>query len=567
MISEQTHSTDRRTEGMALFAGRFLVRPSVRPDESFLGYRLRVAFANGLSNPSWLDCVALDLPKSHGIARWCPRCLGESDCYWLESWHSGAAACFKHRCWLTSSCNGCRRMLRWKGVRFANCTCGAPLQDVPVNTFSTELQQLIADRSRSSIGWLSVGERWSLARFLGALSQFGLHGKPLKKASCQTENVEQMLVTAGASLIVDQSACLELLDRLRVPQSGVNGVPLLSEVFPRLLTMLRKQLNEAARRWMLDVLEAYVAHSSRHGSAVLWERKGVARRANEEPFSRQKARNPAIATMLAQTGVTVPVRRTRAGRQKFVISQADLQRLRNTQSSLVALKTAARYAGMSTRRIQALAKAALIASTGARIDTRSIDRMLGSIVAACVRDVPTFGDPVSVAEALRLYVPVEASAAFFNRLMSGALRLVLEPDKVPALRDIFIERRKVIDAALWPVESGSLISIVEAARRLGVKQEVMYHLINIGLVRTRTGKLRRRVARVVDVDDLQKFTDQFLPLFTLAKAMGISAREAPGWAKQHGIDIVTGPSVDGGRQYWIRRQAGVEIHRSVGREA
>ncbi|MGN8134604.1 hypothetical protein ACTJLC_07740 [Paraburkholderia sp. 22099] len=443
--------------------------------------------------------------------------------------------------------------MRWKHVRFANCTCDAPLQDAPATIFSTELQRLIADRADSNAGTLSVGERWNLARFLGALAQFGLQGKPLKKATRQTENVEQLLVTAGASLIADQSACFDLLDRLRSLQAGENNVPLLSQVFPRLLTMLRRQLHDAERGWMVNLLEAYVAISSRHGSVVLWERKGAAGRADEEAHSRQKTRNPAIANMLAQTGSTVPVRRTRSGRQKFVISHADLQRLRRTQRSLIPLKVAARYAGMSTRRIQALAKAGLIAATGTRIDTRSVDRLLGSIVATCVEAAPAFEDPVSLADALRLYVPVEASATFFNGLMNGAVRHDFGPDKVPALREIFADRGEVVSAMRARVESSSQISIVEAARRLGVKQEVMYHLINIGLVRTRMGKLRRRAARVVNIDDLQKFTEHFLPLATAAKSMGLSAREAPGWARQHGIEIVTGPSVDGGRQYWIRR--------------
>ncbi|MFM0732841.1 hypothetical protein PQQ52_20405 [Paraburkholderia sediminicola] len=555
MSGEQIHGVDWRTKGAALFNERLLVRPLVRLDESFLGYRLRVAVANGLSNPNWLNCNENSLPKTHGIARWCPHCLAEPDSYWRESWHSGPAACFEHRCWLTSSCNGCHRVLRWKHVRFANCTCSAPLQDALVQPFSTELQQLTAGRSGSNAGTLSVGERWSLSRFLGALAQFGLQGKPLKKATRQLENVEQLLVTAGASLIADQLACFELLDRLRAPQTGVNNIPLLSQVFPRLLVMLRKQLNEAERCWMLDLLDGYVASSSRHGSVVLWERKGVAGRVGKELHSLQRTRNPAIAALLAQTGVTVPVRRTQAGRQKFVISQADLQRLRKTQHSLIPLKTAARYAGMSTRRIQALAKAGLIASTGTRIDTRSVDRLLGSIVATCVEDTLAFGDPVSVADALRLYVPVEASAAFFNGLVNRDVRLVFGPGKVSALREIFADRGDVVTAMQARVGLGSQISIVEAARRLGIKQEVMYHLINIGLVRTRMGKLRRRAARVVDIDDLQKFTEQFLPLFALAKTMGISAREAPDWARLHDIEIVTGPSVDGGRQYWIRRGA------------
>ncbi|WP_156954265.1 hypothetical protein [Paraburkholderia acidipaludis] len=398
-------------------------------------------------------------------------------------------------------------------------------------------------------------ERWQLARFLGALSEYGLRGKPLKKASRQKDNVEQTLVTTGASLIADQSACLELLDRLRVPQAAANNVPLLSEVFPQLLTMLRKQLSEAARNWMLNLLDAYVARSSRAGSTLLWDQKHAGSQADGTSRRRPRARKPAILAALSQTGATAPVRRTRSGRQRFVISDADLQDLRKRQRALVPLKAAATHAGMSVRRMQALTKAGLITSTGIRINIGSVDRLLGKIQVACDGDTPVFRDPITVAEALRLYVPIDTSAAFFDRLMSGAIRLVRKPEKVPTLRGIFADRSAVISVVNTPREEGASISVVEAACRLRVKQEVMYQLINKRLIRSRMGKLGRRAARVIDVDDLLTFTEQFLPLFKVAKAMGISAREAPGWAGRHGIEVVTGPSVDGGRQYWIRRQA------------
>ncbi|QDQ82301.1 hypothetical protein [Paraburkholderia megapolitana] len=453
--------------------------------------------------------------------------------------------------------------MRWKQVRFALCTCGAPLCNVKVDDFSPEILRLIGEQADSNTDLLSVAERWNLARFIGALARFGLQGKPLKKASRQSENIEQFLVTTGASLIADRPACFDLLDRLRAPPVGVSNVPLLPEVFPHLLTMLRKRLDEAERCWMLNLLDAYVTDSSRNVSSVLWERKGVAGRAGWEPGGRQKTRNPAIATVLAQTGVIVPVRRTRAGRQKFVISRTDLQSLQKAQRSLVTLKTAARYAGMSSRRIEALAKAGLITSTSTRIDKRSIDHLLDSIVGACARDAPALDDPVSVADALRLYVPVEASAVFFDRLVNGNVRLVPTRIKMPMLRQIFVDRCDVAASIRVAVESGSPLSIVEAARRLGIKQEVMYHLVNIGLVKTRTGKLRRRAARVIEADDLLKFTEQFAPLLTMAKAAGVSPRQAPEWARQSGVGLITGPSVDGGRQYWIRRPAGVDISRGV----
>ncbi|MFW6855070.1 hypothetical protein ACODYM_27655 [Burkholderia gladioli] len=435
-----------------------------------------------------------------------------------------------------------------------NCSCGALLRDIAVDAFSSELLELVSSVTGSNAVALSVEQRWQLARFLGALSQYGLRGKPLKKASRQKDNVEQTLVTTGASLIADQSACLELLDRLRVPQAAVNNVPLLSEVFPQLLTILRKQLSEAARNWMLNLLDAYVARSSRAGSALLWDQKHAGSQVDGTSRRRSRARKPAILAALSQTGATASVRRTRSGRQRFVINDADLQDLRKRQHALVPLKAAATHAGMSVRRMQALTKTGLIASSGSRINIGSVDCLLSKIQVACDEDTSAFCDPITVAEALRLYVPIDTSVVFFDRLMSGAIRLVRKPEKSPSLRGIYADRSAVISVVKTPCEEDSGISVVEAARRLGVKQEVMYQLINKSLIRSRMGKLGRRAARVIDVDDLLTFTEQFLPLCMVAKAMGISAREAPGWAGRHGIEIVTGPSVDGGRQYWIRRQ-------------
>ncbi|KVO85084.1 hypothetical protein WJ80_13460 [Burkholderia ubonensis] len=424
--------------------------------------------------------------------------------------------------------------------------------------FSADVLQLFGDHTDANVDLLSVSDRWNLARFLGALSTFGLHGKPLKKASRQSENVEQIVVTTGASLVGNQSACFELLNRLRAPQTSAQNVPLLSEAFPQLLVMLRKQLNDAQRHWMLNLLDRYVASTFKNRSAVVWERKEATRLEDSDQHGRQAMRSRSIAKMLAQTGEAVPVRQTRTGRKKFMVSDADVQRLANIRRSLLAPTTAARYLGMSVKRIEALAKAGLIASNETRIDTRSLDRLLENIVSACVRDT-TLEDPISLAEALRLYVPIEESASFFSRLADGDVRLAIAPDRIPTFRTMYAARGDVISASPMRTESNSLVSVVEAARRLGIKQEVMYHLVNIGLVRTRMGRLQYRAARVIDVDDLQNFTQQFLPLFTLAKTMGISAREAPSWARRHGIEIVTGPSVDGGRQYWIHWSSAAKV--------
>ncbi|WP_156814473.1 hypothetical protein [Burkholderia lata] len=538
---------------MALFSGHFLVRPSAHSDESFLGYRLRVAFANGLSSPSWLTYSEPDLPKTHGVARWCPYCLAASDSYWRDDWYAENTGCFVHKCWLTSQCAMCRRRLRWKHVRFATCSCGASLQSAEVDAFSDDVLRLLNDQFEIDASLLSASDRWSLARFLGALSMFGLDGKPLKKAARQSQNIERIVVTAGAPLMGNRYDCFELLSRLRAPRTEGQNVPLLSEAFPQLLTMLRKHLNDAQRQWMLNLLDQYVEHTSGNEPMVARGRRSTTAPAITDRHGRRLIGSRTIANMLAQTGEVVPIRRTRTGRKRFVVNETDVQRLMEIQRSLVAPTTAARYIGMSVKRIEALTKAGLIDTNERWVNTKSLDRLLESILAAGGQDVRPLDDPISIAEALRLYVSIDASVAFFRLLADGKTRLVIAHDQTPTLRTIYVDKGVAISANRTQSESETLMSVVAAARRLGIKQEVMYHLVNAGLVRTQIARLRNRTTQAIDIDDLRDFTATFLPLAVFARSAGVSVRNAPDWAIQHGIEIVTGPSVDGGRQYWIRK--------------
>ena len=553
MNREPVNGKHWRTIGMALFSGHFLVRPSAHSNESFLGYRLRVAFANGLSRPSWLTYSEPDLPKTHGVARWCPYCLAAADSYWRDDWYAENTGCFVHKCWLTSQCTMCRRTLRWKHVRFETCSCGASLQSAEVDAFSNDVLRLLNDQFEIGADLLSASDRWNLARFLGALYIFGRDGKPLKKASRQSQNIERILVTAGASLMGNRCDCFELLSRLRAPRTAEQNVPLLSEAFPQLLVMLRKHLNDAQRRWMLDLLDQYVEHTSGNEPMVAWRRRIVKAQADTDQRGRRPIGSRTIANMLAQTGEVVPIRRTRTGRKKFVVNETDVQRLMEIQRSFVAPKTAARYIEMSVKRVEVLAEAGFIDTNGKWINTKSLDRLLDSILTASSQGIRPLDDPISIAEALRLYVSIDASAAFFRLLVDGKIRLVVAHDQTPTFRTICVDKGDAISASRTQSESETLMSIAAAARRLGIKQEVMYHLVNAGLVRTRIARLRNRTIRAVNIDDLRAFTATFLPLAVFARSAGISVRNAPDWAVQHGIEIVTGPSVDGSRQYWIRK--------------
>ena len=54
------------------------------------------------------------------------------------------------------------------------------------------------------------------------------------------------------------------------------------------------------------------------------------------------------------------------------------------------------------------------------------------------------------------------------------------------------------------------------------------------------------------------FKKNFRPLVSLAFGAGVGSRRAVAWAEAAGLEVVTGPSVDGGRQYFVRVCASIK---------
>lgn len=149
------------------------------PDESGLGFLLRVAEANGYENHSWIIETAgigsrppadrsiaierlaglLEMPVQglvgtlyfttsttlgpgyrdffgHRIGRpfvnrakprVCPHCLEERG-YLSAMWDlAPVAICLRHGCWLIDTCRRCRRRLSWSRSSVGKCRCGARL--------------------------------------------------------------------------------------------------------------------------------------------------------------------------------------------------------------------------------------------------------------------------------------------------------------------------------------------------------------------------------------------------------------------------------------------------------
>jgi hypothetical protein len=60
------------------------------------------------------------------------------------------------------------------------------------------------------------------------------------------------------------------------------------------------------------------------------------------------------------------------------------------------------------------------------------------------------------------------------------------------------------------------------------------------------------VAQLVAQEALREFEQQYEPLVRAAVKAGVDHRHGFAWAQASGAQLVTGPRIDGGRQYFVR---------------
>lgn len=540
---------------------RLLVRPACKHLESSGGFLLRLAHVNGI-RPIWGsagDGSKITSPGL-GIARWCPHCLSAPQPYWRKDWTDGPAICLEHRCWLLDQCTVCGKPATWRGLRFRRCRCGADLAHQPASPWSTDLAALLELRDLVAVRHLDaldLDQRWALAEVLGALGRYGLQGKPIKRTSTRLVSHQRDVVERGASCIVYAAEEMAtLLERLRAPCRTGQQAQLAHEAWPGLLRLLRAQLNGAALGWALSEIDRYTDGAALQGVPIQRTRRhGGAPSGASALAASVGIRVERVPELLADCKLSLPTRQSRAGRRMLVVDHAAVSVVRQHLNDHVAARSAQRRFGLAAGRLAQLAETSLVQRTGNRFSVSSIQCMLDRISGIPPAAAATqLGSPdwVPLDRALRLLVPQAWTVEFFQALEAGALQVRCcgeRTHRAAGLQVIAAEVKVWISSSK---ASDDFMLIPQAAALLGLKQEVAYHLVRVGLIATSNRRLGRRVARVISQRELDRFRSAVSPLSEVARANGINFRAAKAWAVSQGITLVSGPGLDGGRQFFVR---------------
>jgi len=143
-------------------------------------------------------------------------------------------------------------------------------------------------------------------------------------------------------------------------------------------------------------------------------------------------------------------------------------------------------------------------------------------------------------------------------LLVGELKALKRSTKVINLKDLFFNDADFL--AFLYNEKRTIkwaVTIREASRMLGLNEEATRHLVHKGFLETISASVDGRLRRQVSLDAIERFKATYISASCLAANKNTSARTVVAQLKELGTSPVTGPAIDGSRQYFFRRSATV----------
>ena len=515
------------------------VRPSRMPVESQIEHTLRLAHVNGLTQPRWLL-----RPNQRAVPlQLCPLCLAERK-LWSKEWReSPVAICSCHWIWLVDVCAGCGDSLAWPRTRLMQCHCGADLTQIPVQPVAQSLRSCLDLQNNISI---------EVLRWLGAWSIHGPRGKPLKKANCKSLIRQQALLTQGAETAMAWPHSFEMALSQHRRSSQPHDLQRFNQAWPGLRVQISRLADASWREKIWSAINRVVEDSHQSASPIV----GRNPRLQMRPKTQREVAN-ALGVGIARLQATisdiaapVPNSQSRTGRMRYVISKEAVQTLQYSLVEWISIRESAILLGCGRVRAASMVKDSLIESRAGKLSRSSVESIRDRLLAmAKSLQIETPTD--SLEHVWRYLVPKEMSKKFLEAIFQGRIR-IYGPPEIQDWHGIKVHRSDIEASAIAERSSSKPnFSINEAAFSLQIKEQGAYDLVKRGFLKTVDGN---GSGRRVTQEAIVKFSEQYIALSNLTRRKGVHSRDALNWAVAQGLNVVTGPRIDGSRQYFIGRQ-------------
>lgn len=515
-----------------------LFRPPQTVVEGGHEYLLRLAHVNGLPNAKWLvRSNTRPVPM-----RLCPLCLVEHGT-WFQSWRKSVIPiCLQHRAWLLDSCSQCASPIRWPHTGWRQCQCGANLETLATETISNSLQSCLESANPVPA---------EVLLWLGAWAIHGSKGKPLKKATSQSLPARKAILSRGAEL-----ACTwpqSFADVLMVHRQPCRPTELqrLNQAWPGLVTQITRLSDSCWRERIWQNLNRFVEGSHFSPSPIIGRNAQLTCRSKTQKAVANElgVGVTRLHTLIADNAPTTPTSSSRCGRSRRVITSDVQVALKQSLSTWISVRESAAILGCDRGRVTALARLRMLETISGKLSRESVLRLRDQVL---VFSTPSKADSISesLQHVWRFRVPREKSKEFLEAIFQKRVR-IYGMHGVSNWHEVHVD---CVDIQGWLLElhqdATRTLSIAEAAIALGVKEQVAYGLVNRGLLQCIT---EARRGRHITREALTDFSARYIALRELTDVHGKHAHAAFDWAVAQGMQVVTGPRIDGGRQYFVER--------------
>lgn len=525
---------------------RLSIRPRPGPGESTLGYLKRVADANGFGSVGQLFsslrfrpqgafdelCVRLrlsneerarlfgslpahwghpDIPlglahsdfnSTHG--RWCPRCLQVGGVLPGQWTLKLVCTCPKHGTWLKEKCSRCGANLSWSDVvQFeGECPCGASLVESDVEQVEGDVLALtlllcgeLGAEGLECLSSLRTPQIHRLVRYLGPFQANTRPSHPGQTLDVHRLDVARGLVTGAACLLANWPTNLHTrIDKLRAdaPES-----PSVRRTFDPLYRVLYDALQGAEFRFLRDAFEDYL-HDHWWGLICRRNRRMRPETANGHPrlslpqMAKAARVPPSVVRHMVQAEL-VPSNSAEltSGRHARSIHLSALQGIKSATDGALSLEKTALMLSLPKHRVRELIVGGFLAPLVSRQLNKGAAAWLipkGEIDRFYVQTHPAPGGSKSipVRDILKYWrLREHEGCALIAAVADGRLHAEGDGQRPVPIGEAMLN---VAIAKEWLLkhrsEARKDFSVDAAARALGIKQQVAYDLVHLGLLRS-----------------------------------------------------------------------------------
>lgn len=501
---------------------------------------------------------------NHLYRRWCPLCLQEEP-YFKGIWGLKlCCVCISHACYLIECCGQCKQVQSWQSSNLSVCMhCGAALHKCAIQTASSMMvtlqRALVANliETRSNLypeldtnGWLR------LIRYLGQFNGAELPQRPGQISGLHRLEVAKECMQYVAHLLDDWPHNFERL--LQVIQVSLPANSSLKKTFGVLYRVLYFHLRDDKFQFLRDAFEHYL---HQHWWGIVCKRnrafKPTTITAHPRLTLKQAAKQTGLApslirhlstsNLIDKNHINLP-----SGRQVSSFHQTDLPFIEALAKDLLNLQTTAQYLAVSERVVREFILAKIIHPLAIRKHANMANWLIPKqqLQHLCLKCIPSLDkDLVSFSEIVKYWRLREGEIVqLVKTLISGELSAFDVSNHSVVIGSVKLDKAAAKEW-LWALrKSLNAVSIDEAAKLMGIKQQVAYHLVKVGLIQSIQTK---QAGKQITKESIAAFNHKYVALSVLAKQQQTSSSAL---LKSLKMKPVTGPQIDGGRQYFYLRK-------------